>query len=315
MKNLKTTVLFIDVEKDDIKAVKQIQTELTAAIRSTTEIINHEYSDTDADACQLAHPDAKIRFYYVTPDSLQVEAFRNDMTQANKSNVTVYLLNGGPKSTIGDLSDLEGSSCKVVNANSFRARYLMYSDVYQYLYGLPVIGDTAEAADYYWGGLYRQVRFEKLEDIMVGAGYVCTAASQNNMYALCYVGACFLYGMLPFELDEEAAIRLVSAAADLGNPVAASIIGKCYYTGRGGCQDYGLAMYWLLAAVNSGLDDDEQTFTLLSEIYAEGLGGIKDEQRATFYANKAEIAKQTSKEKFPQNEQWRIIAYNTELLR
>ena len=148
-------------------------------------------------------------------------------------------LNGG-LDNIGALSDnIDGSHCKVVNATSFRARYLMYSDVYQYLYGLPVIGDTAEGADYYWGGLYRQLRFEKLEDIMVGAGYVSTAASQNNMYALCYVGACFLNGTLPFEVDVEAGIRLVSAAADLGNPVAASIMGKCRYTGRGGCQECG----------------------------------------------------------------------------
>lgn len=326
------------------RLVKKVEKELKAAIRSTT-VITHQIYDLDEPDHDIVLPCSDhISLYFVTTQGMKSQTFRTAMENVLENVLEnelkneweelptdysiykkIYILS--PKTVDGltqgeivrDVIYDNTYHFKHINLDSFRSRYALYGTIYELLYGAPSKdADNPEPCDMYWRGLYKLSNFTDLNDILVARGLLEEAAQKNNIYALNYVGASYLMGVIPFDVNEEIGFGLIRKAVKMGNPLALSLYGKCRFYGTAIEQDYRKAFILLTMAEET---NDAQVFELLGQASRDGLGCQQDWQKAWNYFNKARsrriLEKCNSKMRSmygPRIPLWREIAYNTETL-
>lgn len=327
------------------RLVKKVEKELKAAIRSTT-VITHQIYGLDEPDHDIALPCSDhISLYFVTTQGMKIRAFRTALENVLENVLEnelkneweglsidysiykrIYILS--PKTVDGlaqddrvwDVIYDNTTWFKHINTDSFRWRYSFYATLYELLYGAPSKdAETPQPCDMYWRGLYKLSNFTDLNDILVARELLEEASAQNNMYALNYVGASYLMGVIPFDVNEETGISLIRKAAKMGNPLALSLYGKCRFYGTAIEQDYRKAFILLKMAAET---EDAQVFELLGKSYRDGLGCQQDWKMAWNLFNKARSRKildnlknRRIQQRTPEQirkELWKEIAYNTE---
>ena len=307
------------------RIVKKVENELRAAIRSNTVITHQIYGLDEVDHYNMLPSSKQISLYFVTTQGMKYNAFRTDLEnvlQNDENYKYIYILN--PKNvdgltcddTVMDVIYDNTTPFRHVNVDSFRWRYSFYGDLYEKLYGTPSKDvEHPEAADNYWRGLYKLSTFTSLNEIVEGARLIIESAEEGNMYAISYVAACYLMGVLPFDVNEEAGISMIKKATKMGNPLARALYGKCRFYGTAIEQDYRKAYILLKMGAET---DDANVFELLGQAYREGLGCQQDMRMAWEFFKKARARKildnYASKRRMRGSKKalWKEIAYNTE---
>lgn len=327
------------------RLVKKVEKELKAAVRSTT-VITHQIYGLDEPEHDIVLPCSDhISLYFVTTQGMKSQAFRTALenvlenVQENEWKneweglsidysiyKRIYILS--PKTVDGltqddrvwDVIYDNTTWFKHINTDSFRWRYSLYGTLYELLYGTPSKdAENPEPCDMYWRGLYKFSNFTDLTDILVARDLIEEAAKRNNMYAVNYLGASHLMGVIPFDVNEIKGISLIRKAVKMGNPLAFGLYGKCRFYGTVIDQDYRKAFILLKMAAET---DDAQVFELLGRAHRDGLGCQQDWKKAWDFFNKARSRKildnlknRRIQQRPPEQirkELWRRIAYNTE---
>lgn len=307
------------------RIVKKVENELRAAIRSNTVITQQIYGLDETDHYKTPQSYDQISLYFVTTQGMKCNVFRTDLENVlqNDDNFKyVYILSPQKvdgltrDDTVWDVIYDNTTMFKHINVDSFRWRYSFYASIYEKLYGTPSKDvENPEPADNYWRGLYKLSTFKSLNEIVEGARLIIESAEEGNMYAISYVGVCYLLGVVPFDVNEETGINLIKIATKMGNPLACALYGKCRFYGTAIEQDYRKAYILLKMGAET---DDANVFELLGQAYHEGLGCQQDMKMAWEFFKKARARKIleniASKRRMHGSKiaLWKEIAYNTE---
>ena len=278
------------------RLVNKVEKELRAAIRSTTLITHQVYDPDEPDHDTILHSDDQIRLYIITTRAMKVKTYFYEVEQLlqDKSVKDVYMLSQKEVKGLPDDSQLfdalyddvwSGWGKTIhINVDSYKQRYSLYAGLYEKFYGTPSQDvEDPESCDLYWRGLYLST-IEDSNDILAGENMLRNAAEQNNLFALNFVGASLLQGFVPFNVDEDAAIKLIRKASRLGNPLAHAVLGKYLFNK----QNFRKAVSLLKLGAET---DDLNVYQLLGQAYREGLGCHQDFNKAHDYFKKAWVRK------------------------
>lgn len=111
-------------------------------------------------------------------------------------------------------------------------------------------------------------------------------AEEDDPEAAAWVGSCYANGD-GVDVDDAAALRWYTVAAQMGNPMAQANVGAFHYMGRGVPKSTDKAIEWLRRAADGG---DLNGLFNLAQLYHQGEGVAADPARAAeLYRQAAEV--------------------------
>lgn len=294
----------------------KVMNELKHAVCSTTLIAANMYTDESVIFSTIPWVDASIRLYFVSKTAFEnVGMYQeiNMLLENNDKNCNVFFLSA---SNLGKMSNKDvvkfwvSQNCYV--ASMFFDRYRLYSLIYEKLYGQPKQHSyLIDPADQYWHGIWiLACHFDNFDDLILARTLLEKSAKASNMFALNYVGYSLCCGAVPFDVDEEHGIEMMTKAAKMGHPIGMINVGKWLWQ-RG---EYKKANRLLQAGILD-VDDDGGSYSLLSQSYAEGLGVLKNSGIAEKYSllSKALQARKKLQDSLSSHNIWRVLPYNSEI--
>jgi len=121
-------------------------------------------------------------------------------------------------------------------------------------------------------------------DFAAAAAEYRPLAEQGNAAAKARLGQILFLGLGGVARDDAEALRLLTAAAEAGDPLGQHGLGTAYLTGRGVPKDVAKAQDWLGRAAERGFPE---SLNALGELYFNGAGVPRDEARGVEYFRRA----------------------------
>jgi TPR repeat protein len=121
-------------------------------------------------------------------------------------------------------------------------------------------------------------------DFAAAAAEYRPLAEEGNAAAKARLGQILFFGLGGVARDDAEALRLLTAAAEAGDPLGLHGLGTAFLTGRGVPKDVATALDWLGRAAERGFPDSLNT---LGEVYFNGAGVPRDEARGVEYFRRA----------------------------
>jgi len=148
---------------------------------------------------------------------------------------------------------------------------------------LAVLAGLLPAGATYAGWEEGQAAWQR-RDFAAAAAEYRPLAAEGNASAMARLGQILFLGLGGVPRDDAEALRLLTAAADSGDPLGQHWLGSAYLTGRGVPKDTAKALVWLDRAADRGLPESLNT---LGELYFNGADVPRDEARGVDYFRRA----------------------------
>lgn len=293
----------------------KIMNELRHAVCFTTTIVANMYTSS-VEFTTLPWLDASIRLYIVSKAALENVGMYQEIKmlwENDDKSKNVFFLSS---SILGRMSNKNvvkywvSQSC--YDVSMFFDRLRLYSVIYEKLYGQPKHHSyLLDSVDQYWHGMWiLACHFDNFNDLFLSKEILEKSAKASNMFALNYVGYSLCCGAVPFDIDEERGLEMMTKAATMGHPIGMINAGKILWQ-RG---EYQKAVHLLQNGL-SDVEDDGGAYLLLAECYAQGLGVSKNPDKASRCTifSKALHMKYYLNHSLGSNHLWRNLALNTVL--
>jgi TPR repeat protein len=160
--------------------------------------------------------------------------------------------------------------------------------------GLVLLAALLPAGAAFAGWEEGQAAWER-RDFAAAAAQYRPLAEEGNAAAKARLGQILFFGLGGVPRDDAEALRLLSAAAEAGDPLGQHALGTAYLAGRGVPKDVAKAIEWLGRAAERGFPE---SLNALGELYFSGAGVPRDEARGVeFFRRAAEKGYPASLEK------------------
>lgn len=121
-------------------------------------------------------------------------------------------------------------------------------------------------------------------DFAAAAAQYRPLAEEGNAAAKARLGQILFFGLGGVPRDDAEALRLLTAAAEAGDPLGQHLLGSAYLAGRGVPKDVAKGQDWLERAAERG---SPESLNALGELYFNGAGVPRDEARGVGYFRRA----------------------------
>jgi len=149
--------------------------------------------------------------------------------------------------------------------------------------GLVLLAALLPVGSAYAGWEEGQAAWQR-RDFAAAAAEYRPLADEGNAAAKARLGQILFFGLGGVPRDDSEALRLLSAAAEAGDPLGQYGLGTAYLTGRGVPKDVAKALNWLERAAERG---SPESLNALGELYFNGAGLPRDEARGVDYFRRA----------------------------
>jgi len=149
--------------------------------------------------------------------------------------------------------------------------------------GLAILAALLPAGAAFAGWDEGQAAWQR-RDYAAAAAQYRPLADEGNPAAKARLGQILFYGLGGVPRDDAEALRLLTSAAEAGDPLGQHALGTAYLIGRGVPKDSAKALDWLGRAADRGYPE---SLNSLGELYLTGTGVPRDEARGVEYYRRA----------------------------